>query len=84
VIPHGQNAVEFAALLGAGLTPLDAIRAATINAARAFRLADSVGQVKTGMLADLIALSADPLLDPSAFRAPSLVMARGRVVPRLP
>jgi imidazolonepropionase-like amidohydrolase len=84
VIRHGDNAIEFAALQGAGLTPLDAIRAATINAARAFRLADSVGQVKTGMLADLIALSADPLLDPSAFRAPSLVMARGRVVPRLP
>jgi imidazolonepropionase-like amidohydrolase len=81
VIRHGDNAIEFAALQGAGLTPLDAIRAATINAARAFRLADSVGTVKPGMVADLIVLNTDPLKELGALKSPALVMARGRVVP---
>jgi len=81
VITHGDNALEFAALLGAGLTPLDAIRAATINAARALRLADSVGTIKAGMLADLIILNADPLQDLATLRAPALVLARGKPVP---
>ena len=78
VIRHGENAVEFAALAGAGLSPIDAIRAATIHAARALRLADSVGTVTPGMVADLIVLDRDPLQDLAALRSPFLVLARGK------
>ena len=82
VIAHANNAIEFAALREAGLAPLDAIRAATSNAAAALRLADSVGIVRPGMIADLIALDADPLRDLQVLRNPAFVMARGRVLPR--
>ncbi|HJU75893.1 MAG TPA: amidohydrolase family protein [Gemmatimonadaceae bacterium] len=80
VLPHGRNAEEFSALARAGLAPLDAIRAATINAARAFGLADSVGTLARGMSADLIAVPADPLIDVTVLKTPRFVMGRGRVV----
>lgn len=81
VLPHGRNAEEFRVLVdAAGLTPLEAIRAATINAAAALRLRDSVGTVTRGKVADLIAVRGDPLADISALSAPALVMARGRII----
>ena len=80
VIAHGENATEFAALVRAGLTPIEAIRAATIDAASALRLADSVGVVRAGMVADVIAFNGDPLKDIEALRRPRLVMARGAIV----
>ncbi|MEJ7812675.1 MAG: amidohydrolase family protein, partial [Gemmatimonadaceae bacterium] len=82
VVPHGGNAVEFAALVRAGISPLDALRAATTNAAVAFGLADSLGSVRAGMLADLIAVDGDPLRDVAPLRAPYFVMSRGKVVSR--
>jgi imidazolonepropionase-like amidohydrolase len=82
VLPHGENAKEAAALGAAGLSPLDILRAATVNAAKAFGLADSVGVVRRGMVADLVAVDGDPLSDLAALSRPSFVMARGRVVPR--
>jgi imidazolonepropionase-like amidohydrolase len=80
VLPHGQNTREFAALLHAGVSPLDAIRAATINAARAFQIADSVGTIAPGMAADIIAVEGDPLTDVGALGRVRFVMSRGRVV----
>jgi imidazolonepropionase-like amidohydrolase len=80
VLPHGRNALEFQALIQAGVTPLDAIRAATVNAARALRLADSLGTIAPGMLADIIAVEGDPLVDITAMQRPRFVMSRGRVV----
>ena len=80
--PHGRNAEEFLALQRAGLTPLEAIRAATINAALAFGLADSVGTVRPGMSADVIAVDADPLTALEALRSPSFVMLRGKPMVR--
>jgi imidazolonepropionase-like amidohydrolase len=81
VLPHGQNAAEFESLTRAGLSPLDAIRAATINAARAFGL-DSLGAIAPGMLADLVAVEGDPLAGVAAMRQVRFVMSRGRVIPR--
>jgi len=78
VLPHGRNAEEFAALAKAGVSPLDAIRAATINAAKAFRVADSIGVVRAGMVADLIAVRGDPLQNLEIMKSPVLVMVRGR------
>ena len=80
VLPHGRGVDEMEALVAAGLSPLDVIRAATVNAARALTIADTVGQVAAGMTADLVAVSGDPLRDVRAFRDVQLVVSRGRVV----
>jgi imidazolonepropionase-like amidohydrolase len=80
VLPHGRNAEEFQALVRAGVSPLNAIRAATINAARAFRIADSLGTVRKGMLADFVAVSGDPVADVTTLLAPRFVMSRGRPI----
>jgi imidazolonepropionase-like amidohydrolase len=81
VLPHGGNAEEFLALARAGITPLEAIRAATINAARPFGLADSLGVLARGMAADIIAVEGNPLENLSTLQRPTFVMSRGRVVP---
>ena len=80
VLPHGQNATEFIALVRTGIPALEAIRAATINAATAFGIADSVGTLAPGMIADLIAVEGDPLSDPSALQRVRFVMKAGQVV----
>jgi len=80
VLPHGQNAREAPALVAAGVAPADVLRAMTVNAARALGLADSVGVVRRGMVADLVAVSGDPLADVAVLERPRFVMARGRVV----
>ncbi len=79
VMPHGRNAREFAALIDAGLSPIDALRAATINASAAFSLSNS-GQLRPGHTADIIAVSGDPLSDPSALSRVVFVMKQGRVL----
>jgi imidazolonepropionase-like amidohydrolase len=80
VLPHGENAKEFRALARAGVPTIESIRAATINAARAFGIADSVGTLEKGMVADLIAIEGDPLADVGALERVRIVMSRGRVV----
>jgi imidazolonepropionase-like amidohydrolase len=82
VLPHGRNAEEFAALRTAGISALDAIRAATSTAASAFSLIDSVGVVSPGRIADIIAVEGDPLADLDALARVRFVMSRGRVVIR--
>lgn len=79
VLPHGQNAQEFLALASAGVPAGDAIRAATVNAARALGIRDSVGLIKRGMSADLIAVEGDPLANLAAFGKVSWVMLQGKV-----
>lgn len=80
VLPHGQNAREAAALLAAGVPAAEILRAATVNAARALGIADSVGAIRAGMVADLVAVAGDPLADVATLQRPLFVMARGRVV----
>jgi imidazolonepropionase-like amidohydrolase len=80
VLPHGRNAEEALALRDAGLPPLEVLRAGTRYAAEAFRLADSLGAVRRGMVADLVALDGDPLKDLAVLRKPRLVMVRGSIV----
>jgi imidazolonepropionase-like amidohydrolase len=79
VLPHGQNAREFPALAAAGLSPLDAIRAATTNAARAFNLGKA-GTLDQGAPADLIAVDGDPLKDLTALSRIVLVVRNGRIL----
>jgi imidazolonepropionase-like amidohydrolase len=79
VLPHGENAREFASLLAVGLTPIEAIRAATIDAAKLIRWQDRVGSIEPGFEADLIVVTNDVLttLVPLDVK---VVVARGRVV----
>ncbi|MGH7679406.1 MAG: amidohydrolase family protein, partial [Gemmatimonadaceae bacterium] len=82
VLPHGENAKEFEALAAAGVPLLDAIRAATIGAATALGIADSVGTLAPGKAADVIAVQGNPLTDAAALQRVRFVMSRGRVITR--
>lgn len=82
VLPHGQNAQEFVALRQAGVPALEQLRMATMNAVQALGLADSLGRIAPGMLADLVAVEGDPLSDVTAFQRVRFVISRGRVIVR--
>lgn len=79
VSAHGDNAGEFALLVKAGLTPLEAIRAATIWAAEHLGLLDQIGSLLPGKQADLIAVRGDPLTDVTVLTKVSFVMKGGVV-----
>jgi hypothetical protein len=70
---------ELALLVRSGLTPLEALRAATYNPAEYFGSLDSLGTVAQGKIADLVLLDADPLVDIRNTRRISVVIANGRV-----
>lgn len=66
----------------AGLTPLEALQTATLNPARVFAMADSLGTVEAGKLADLVLLDANPLEDIANTRRIRAVVADGRLYRR--
>jgi imidazolonepropionase-like amidohydrolase len=70
---------ELALLVEAGLTPLEALQAATRNTARAVGLADELGTIEVGKLADLVLLDADPLADITNTTRIAAVVANGRL-----
>ena len=75
-------AQEFAYYVRYGMTPVQALRTATTNAARLLGREKDVGTVAAGKLADLVAVDGDPLTDPSVLLKISWVMKGGSVVPR--
>ncbi|MCB1845785.1 MAG: amidohydrolase family protein, partial [Halioglobus sp.] len=78
VFPHGQNAQQFALLVKhIGMSPADAIRMATVNAAELMGWSDKVGRVQPGYYADLIAVDGDPLTDVSELERVRWVMKGG-------
>lgn len=77
---HGKNATELAAMVKRGLTPLQAVQAATINAAELMSWQDRVGALEKGHFADLIAVDGDPLSDISVLQHVKFVMKGGRLV----
>lgn len=79
VSAHGDNAGEFALLVRAGLTPLEAIQTATVNAAAHLRISDEAGRIAPGMPADLIAVGGDPLSDVTELQRVRFVMRGGEV-----
>jgi imidazolonepropionase-like amidohydrolase len=76
--PHGSIVPELALMIGAGMAPLEAIRAATSVAARVLGLEDETGLVAPGLAADLVAVEGDPATDVKALEAVRLVIADGR------
>ncbi len=79
VYPHGDNARQFAYMVRYGMTPMQAIQSATLTAADLLGWTDRVGSVEPGKLADLIAVSGDPLADVRALEKVGFVMKGGRV-----
>jgi imidazolonepropionase-like amidohydrolase len=61
------------------MTPLAALQSATVNAAAALGQEDTLGQLRAGFHADIVAVAGDPLQDISLLEAPSFVMKAGRV-----
>ena len=80
VLPHGRNAQEFVALARIGIPAWALVQAATIGAAQALGVADSLGVIERGMPADIIAVEGDPLADVTALQRVGFVMSRGQVV----
>lgn len=81
VYPHGENAREFAALVARGMSPIEAIRTATLHAAAALGVEDR-GVIAAGRLADLIAVPGDPTRDVWRLEDVRFVMVGGKVVKR--
>jgi imidazolonepropionase-like amidohydrolase len=79
VSKHGRNADEFELLVKHGLTPMQAIQAATVNAADLLGLAKEVGSIEPGKSADIIAVSGDPLSDVKLLKSVGFVMRAGVV-----
>ena len=80
VIPYGLGAREVAALVELGMTPLQALQAATTRAATMLGWSDRVGSLKPGHFADLVAVEGDPVADPAALERVALVVKGGVVV----
>ena len=79
IYPHGQNARQFRWMVRYGMTPIEAIRSATVNAAEALGRSD-LGAVEAGRFADLIAVKGDPLADVTVLESVAAVLKGGELV----
>jgi imidazolonepropionase-like amidohydrolase len=82
VIPHGANAREFEELASIGLDAASALRAATVDAARAVGMPDTIGVLAPGRLADVIGVEGHPLDDRQSLQRVTFVMKEGQVFKR--
>jgi imidazolonepropionase-like amidohydrolase len=80
VYPHGLNAHEFAVYVRLGMTPLQAIQTATVNASDLLGWSAKIGTLEPGKWADLIAVDGDPLKDVTTLEQVKFVMKGGEVV----
>ena len=80
VYPHGTNALQFAKMVEWGMTPIEAIRAATTNAAEALDRSAEVGSIAVGRFGDLIAVDGDPTADVRLLQHPAAVIKGGERV----
>src|SRR3546814_6711515 len=80
VYPHGINASQFAYMVANGMTPLQAIRAATLDAATVLGREDELGSLKPGTFADLTAVAGNPLSDARHLETVAHVLQGGQQV----
>ncbi len=80
VYPNGNNARQFATMVAWGMTPMQAIRAATATASEALGRSGDVGAIAAGRYGDLIAVGGDPLADVTRLQTVEFVMKGGTVV----
>ncbi|MGA2342499.1 MAG: amidohydrolase family protein [Steroidobacteraceae bacterium] len=80
VYPNGDNAKQFATMVTWGMTPMQAIQAATASAAEALGRTADVGAIAVGRYGDLIAVAGDPLKDVTVLQAVPFVMKGGAVI----
>ena len=79
VYPHGDNGKQFAYMVEYGMTPMQAIQAATVHAAELIGWPDTVGAIAAGRYADIIAVDSNPLEDVTVMEHVSFVMKGGEV-----
>jgi len=84
VFPAGQNALQFAKEVEWGMTPLEAIRTATVNAAEALGRGADVGALTPGHYGDIVAVAGDPTRDVRLLERPVAVVKGGELVFRRP
>ena len=80
VSPHGENAREFKLMVDAGMTPMEAIKAATVNAADLLDRSKDIGTIEPGKYADIVAVAGSPLEDVTRLENISFVMRHGVVL----
>lgn len=79
VYPHGDNAREMELMVEYGMKPLEVLRSATSVNADVFGYGDKIGRIKSGLLADLIAVPEDPTIDIKTVRQVRFVMKDGKI-----
>ena len=79
VFPHGDNARELEMMVEYGMKPLDVLRSATVVNAESFRIADRLGRLQGGLLADIIAVEGDPSVQIAQIRRVKFVMKDGKI-----
>ncbi|MEI9964992.1 MAG: amidohydrolase family protein [Caulobacteraceae bacterium] len=84
IYPHGDNAKQFKIMVQYGMTPMQAIQAATVNAAEALDRTHDVGAIQVGRYGDMIAVEGDPMQDISVLEHVDFVMKGGEVVKQGP
>ena len=82
VMPHGQVARQFQTMVTYGMTPLQAIQAATRNAAQALGREKDVGAIAVGRFGDLVAVAGDPLQNVRLLETPAAVIKSGKLIER--
>jgi imidazolonepropionase-like amidohydrolase len=82
IYPHGLNALQLPYMVKYGMTPMQAVRSATLSAAQLMEWQDSVGSIAPGKYADIIAVEGDALADLRSFRKVAFVMKGGVVYQR--
>jgi imidazolonepropionase-like amidohydrolase len=79
VSPHGENALEFAYMVEAGMPPMEAVRSATLTTAELLGLEQELGSLAEGKIADIVGVAGDPTEDVAALQQVRFVMKEGRV-----
>jgi imidazolonepropionase-like amidohydrolase len=78
--PHGTQAREYVLMVKYGMSPAETLRSGLINGAKLLRWSDSIGQLKPGFYADIIAVAGNPLTDITVLTHPTFVMKNGEIL----